>query len=110
MGALLAPSGARNLQRLTGVDQIRIFDDVLVGLVDAAPLGGVAVFSFGDLRQTVAFHDNVGAAARHAGGACGHGRAGRRGRAAALYVREVWLRLGYVALAVKNAHTNSFVT
>src|SRR6266550_2934977 len=51
-------SGGRELEHLTGLDQIGIFDLVPVRLEDLPPLAGVAVDTLGDLRETVALlHD-----------------------------------------------------
>src|SRR4029453_9266670 len=49
----------RDLEFLAWIDQIRILDEVFVGLVDPAPLAGVPVFPLGDFRKTVAVHDDV---------------------------------------------------
>src|SRR5215813_1343014 len=56
-----------NLERLAGVDQIRILDDVAIGVEDALPLVCVAVEVLGDLRQAVARDHRVGPRRRRGG-------------------------------------------
>src|SRR5258705_8303979 len=55
-----AALGLRDLEDLSGVDEIGILDLVPVGLPDPAPLIGVAVVVLRDLREIVARHDGVG--------------------------------------------------
>src|SRR5689334_9377885 len=53
--------GVRNLQDLSGVNQIGVFHRVAIRFEDAFPLVGLAVKFLGDLRQTVSRYDRVGA-------------------------------------------------
>src|SRR4029450_12700562 len=52
-------SRSRKLQLLPRIDQIRIVDEISVCLVDRPPLVGIAILTFGDFRQAVAFDDDV---------------------------------------------------
>src|ERR1700752_2228421 len=76
----------RQTQRLPGVDEIGVLDDVAIGVVDPAPVVGVAINLLGDLRQAVAWLDHIGLSA------VGPRRAVRgRRRTAATHVAEVWV-------------------
>src|SRR4026209_737971 len=56
----LRVSGLRDLEHLSGIDLIRVLDDVLVRFVDLLPLLRVAVELLGDLRETVSLHHRIG--------------------------------------------------
>src|SRR4051794_33280714 len=73
----------RDLQGLAGVDQVRIFQGVLVGLENSSPVAGVAVEMLRDLGEAVSGRDRVRLLGRlrERGG----------GRSAALHVGEVRL-------------------
>src|SRR5262245_19350284 len=83
-----------NLERLARMDQIRILEDVSIGLEDALPLVRVAVKALGDFRQVVASRHRVGARRRRGRRVAGRRRRlRRRRRSSALDVGEVRLRL-----------------
>src|SRR5271169_4506858 len=52
-------SAGRNLQHLSGMDEVRVLDGVLVHLVNGAPLLGVAEKRLGDFGEAVALHHRV---------------------------------------------------
>src|SRR5688572_14335797 len=52
-------SSFRNLQDLSGMDEIRIVQDVAVGVVDSPPSLRIAVDPLRDLGEAVAFHHAI---------------------------------------------------
>src|SRR5678815_4960080 len=53
-------SGARNLERLSRIDEVRVLDRVLVRFVDPMPLRRIAVLVLRDLGERVSSDHRVG--------------------------------------------------
>src|SRR5678816_2269692 len=53
-------SGARNFERLSRIDEIRVLDRVLVRFVDPMPLRRIAVLVLRDLGERIPSNDGVG--------------------------------------------------
>jgi len=55
----LRVSGLRDLEHLSGIDLVRVLDDVLVLFVDLLPLLCIAVELLGDAVEVIALLDSV---------------------------------------------------
>src|SRR5262245_11472653 len=103
-GAISSSSNVRDLQLLAGVDEVRVLDDVLVGVEDLRPLVRIAVLALRDLGKTVARGDDVGPLLGRGRRRAARGR--RRRGTAALDVREIRARL-VLGRVIEVSHESS---
>src|ERR1043166_8520639 len=80
-------SRLRQFQYLPGVDEIGILDDVLIGLIEGSPLGGVPIDTLSNLGEIITCEDGIRTASARR-----RDRAWSSGRTAALHVGKIRFR------------------